>query len=205
MSQIMPTVTVCGVVLAGGQSTRMGENKAFLKRAGQSMLLYTCQQLVNAGVTSLVINGCASVYDDDMITEIAKQLLIPVCRISDLMDDCGPVGGIYSVLSYGIDTERVLFVPVDLPWLSAKALTLLITAGCEHRCAAHFEQHPLPLFVCSSDDIVRLIKQQIYSEKLSVKHFLAQLTVKTLDDENKAMYNANTLAEWKYALSHIKK
>jgi len=77
-----------GVVLAGGLSSRMGQDKAQLKRqqkatspsenSAHSMLDFSKQLLADAGIKDIVISG-----DNH--------------QIPDRVAHAGPVGGIYSV------------------------------------------------------------------------------------------------------------
>jgi len=133
-------MTSClGVVLAGGLSSRMGEDKSQLLRKNQeSMLNFSCQLLRDSGLSDVVISG-----DEYQIPDAIKQ--------------SGPVGGIYSVLYYlkqqqMKQPDSFLIIPVDLPLMTASALTSLRLAGELKQKATFFtdsqnKQHNIPLFL----------------------------------------------------------
>ena len=209
---------VIGVVLAGGQSRRMGQNKALLARNApapqqviaqtieQSMLYFTCQQIVKAGVTQLIINGSSDAYSDHIIAHIAVNLAVPVARISDDEAAQGPVGGIASVLTHAnVKTDSVyIFVPVDLPLLQALDLAQLIQGGCVNQRATHFEKQPLPLFIYDVTSGQKALEQQRVKNDRSVwclASLLHALTLLSAEPSN--WLNANTPQEWAKAQALI--
>ena len=205
-----------GVVLAGGQSRRMGQNKALLARntpepvlaqnIQQSMLYFTCQQIVKAGVTQLVINGAADTYSDLLIEQIALHLAVPVIRVNDDEVAQGPIGGIASVLTHTtVKTDsRYIFVPVDLPLLQDLDLAQLIQGGCVNQRAAHFEQQPLPLFIYDVASGQKALEQQRLKNDRSVWCLASLLHAFTLlPAEPSNWLNANTPQEWAEAQALI--
>lgn len=103
---------VAGFVLAGGKSSRMGTDKAFLELEGRT-LLSRMMNLVG-GITSEVhIVGLRSKFEP----------FGPV--IEDLYPNRGPLGGIHAALSAsGKDLNLIL--AVDLPLVEAAFLEYLI-------------------------------------------------------------------------------
>lgn len=216
--------TIIGVVLSGGQSSRMGQNKALLSRCtpnlkqvlhhsiDQSMLYFTCQQLVQAGVNKVIISGSSAIYTDEIIADIAFNLAVPVSRVSDEQEAQGPVGGIASVLTaQTLETlnilnrkARYLFVPVDLPLLQAMDLAQLIQAGNVNKRAAHFEKQPLPLFIHDVIQAQKALQQQRAKGDGSVWYLASLLRSLTLlPPEPNHWLNANTPQEWAHAQAMI--
>jgi len=99
-----------GVVLAGGLSSRMGQDKALLNRKNSSMLEFSKQILTDSGLNNIVISG--DNYD-----------------VPDKIKQSGPVGGILSVLSNFPHAKSLLILPVDLPFMTARALADLRIKG----------------------------------------------------------------------------
>lgn len=92
-----------GFVLAGGKSTRMGENKAFLLLEGKPLIDYAIAQ--------------ARSLCEDVFIVGQKELYGAFGRIvKDVYEDCGPLAGIQAALlrSY---TELNLVVGVDTPFV----------------------------------------------------------------------------------------
>lgn len=120
-----------GVVLAGGMSTRMGEDKAQLvrnKNSMLSMLAFSKQILSDSGINKIVVSG--DNYD-----------------IPDEIKQSGPVGGILSVLTKFPQTKSLLILPVDLPLITAKALADLRLKGELSQKATYFKDHNIPLYL----------------------------------------------------------
>jgi len=92
---------VHGFVLAGGLSTRMGQDKARLELGGRPLIAIAVDRLRALGLEARI---CGTRTD---LAEFA-----PV--IADRFERCGPLGGIDAALEVS-DTELNLFVPVDLP------------------------------------------------------------------------------------------
>ncbi len=99
-------------LLAGGQSTRMGQDKAMLKLAGRPLLVHMLEKLRALGFSPEIAGSRAD--------------LLPFGPVlGDLHPGCGPLAGIEAALASS-ETELNLFVPVDLPLLPAAVLELLL-------------------------------------------------------------------------------
>lgn len=106
---------VSAVVLAGGASTRMGRDKAWLDFEGEPMIVRAINTLRSTGIQNIFISGRkGSDY---------SQLNCPV--LIDLKSGVGPLGGIERAL-HEITTALLLVLAVDLPFMSAKFLKKLI-------------------------------------------------------------------------------
>jgi molybdopterin-guanine dinucleotide biosynthesis protein A len=96
-------------VLAGGRSTRMGQDKALLQVGGRSLVELALDKLRSIGVAEPRIAGAR--------TDLSS--LAPV--VPDLHPGCGPLSGIEAALA--ATTKGLnLFLPVDMPLLPARFL-----------------------------------------------------------------------------------
>jgi molybdopterin-guanine dinucleotide biosynthesis protein A len=102
---------VSGFVLAGGKSTRMGQDKARLQLNGRTLLEHALAAL-RAVCRSAAILGSHELYDG----------LAPVYE--DIFPGCGPLGGIHAALSSS-QTEYNLVIAVDTPFLMPEFLSYL--------------------------------------------------------------------------------
>ncbi|MDQ6664585.1 MAG: molybdenum cofactor guanylyltransferase [Acidobacteriota bacterium] len=100
-----------GFVLVGGKSSRMGENKAFL-RIGESSLVERVASAVRIAAGSVSLLGDPEIYG---------HLGFPV--IPDEIPDAGPLAGICSALQTGADWN--LIAACDMPALSVELLRAL--------------------------------------------------------------------------------
>ena len=131
MSTITPTdlPAMAGIVLAGGLSSRMGQDKALLRWQGRSLLAHMCALLQAAGAQTLRVSG-------------SYPVLPGVESVPDLVPRCGPLGGLYSVVKT-LPDGPVWVVAVDMPLLDRQLLWRLRDAG-DARCV-HFRGQPLPM------------------------------------------------------------
>ena len=104
-----------GVVLCGGQSTRMGRDKAELRlSSGLSFLDHACRR-----IEAVCPRVCVSANSD----RVTNHRLI-----SDVGDSHGPISGINAALALAV-TEQLdgcLFTPVDTPNLTVTDLRRLV-------------------------------------------------------------------------------
>jgi molybdopterin-guanine dinucleotide biosynthesis protein A len=107
-------------ILAGGKSSRMGQDKAFMKLAGRPLIDYAIDQARAMGSGYFVV-GPAEKFGSFART------------VSDIYPDAGPLGGIHAALHHGA-TELNLVLPVDTPFLTPKFLLMLVDTARSNRC-----------------------------------------------------------------------
>ena len=118
---------VSGLVLAGGQSRRMGSDKALLRQDGETQLSRMVR-LLEAKVDKVYVSTRASQADDE---ERGKFR-----RIVDRYDDMGPVAGILSAMDSAPATSW-LVVACDLPNIDGATIAYLLdNASPEHPATA---------------------------------------------------------------------
>jgi molybdenum cofactor guanylyltransferase len=94
---------VGGYVLAGGQSSRMGRNKALLELAGKPLIRHAVKKLRRICIDVRVLS------DNVELAEYAP--IVP-----DIHHGCGPMSGMEAGLLHSI-FEWNLFLAVDMPFL----------------------------------------------------------------------------------------
>ncbi len=111
---------VTGVILAGGKSRRMGENKALMRLGDNSLIghVIRCMRLVTDELL-LVTNSP---------TEYAH---LGVSMHGDILPGTGALGGIYTGLTHA-SHDTVLCVACDSPFLEPKLLTYLVSVLGEY-------------------------------------------------------------------------
>jgi molybdenum cofactor guanylyltransferase len=97
-------------VLAGGRSTRMGQDKALLQVAGVSLLEHALDKLRALGA-----------FATPRIVGARPDLSSYAPVVPDLHPGCGPLSGIEAALAATTQPLN-LFLPVDLPLLPAGLL-----------------------------------------------------------------------------------
>jgi molybdenum cofactor guanylyltransferase len=102
-----------GFVLAGGRSSRMGQDKALLQVGGRSLVEIALDKLRSIGVAAPRIAGARS--------DLSSHA--PV--VPDLHPGCGPLSGIEAALAASTQPLN-LFLPVDMPLLPAQFLDWML-------------------------------------------------------------------------------
>jgi molybdenum cofactor guanylyltransferase len=161
-----------GVVLAGGRSSRMGTNKAFLEYRGKPLIEHMMYILEQAGAKEVWVSGSLAGYP---------------C-IPDKGKFEGPALAMCHVLkcSRRSDVSGVLFVPVDMPALTPDLLREL----GKREGGAYYQCWPLPTF---------LPFKEISPEDKSVKALLRTMRIpaqKIPEGHLACFINANTPEEW---------
>jgi molybdopterin-guanine dinucleotide biosynthesis protein A len=104
---------LAGFVLAGGQSSRMGQDKALLLFKGRTLLEHVAGE-VGGAAGNVTLVGKPSRY---------TNLGYPV--IEDIFPACGPLSGIHAALTHST-AEWNLVVACDMPEVTAAFLGMII-------------------------------------------------------------------------------
>ncbi len=116
MTSRKSTRAVYGLVLAGGQSRRMGRDKALLDRGGQSQLAFAVALLSDC--VGRVFVSTRPEQSDDAERRRFEQIV-------DRYDDLGPLAGILSAMDEHPDVDW-LVVACDLPNIDARTILYLL-------------------------------------------------------------------------------
>lgn len=110
---------VSAVILAGGESRRMGRDKAFLLVNGQPLVTQMVATVRQAGIERVFISGRAG-----------QDYPAPGCAVLyDREQGCGPLGGIERALD-ATTTSLLLVLAVDFPLMNRSVLERL-AAHCD--------------------------------------------------------------------------
>lgn len=171
---------IAGVILAGGRSSRMGQNKALLSLPGrgEKRMLDRMKDVLNqAGLKNIIVAGAVngSAQDEGVPDEIPFS---------------GPAAAMAGIMKRYCRYKKFLFVPVDMPDLDNNALRPLIQS-CK---GGYYAGYPLPVMIERSADIPDI--QPGYS----VKDLIALLGVPALefdgDSTSASLKNLNTPQDW---------
>jgi molybdopterin-guanine dinucleotide biosynthesis protein A len=171
-----------GVVLAGGKSSRMGQNKALMRYKNLRLVDHAVKLLENSGVKKVIVSGEIDGYEN----------------VKDQVKNLGPIGGIISVILKEKKSEMV-FVPVDTPLLTPELIRKLFE-NKNNFDAIFFEKNPLPLFLKISDQVLALTKKILAAKKpVAIHQFLAALNSQQIflsEKNSKFFANINTLEDY---------
>jgi molybdopterin-guanine dinucleotide biosynthesis protein A len=114
---------ITGIILAGGQSSRMGRDKALLPLTGMqsaTFVAHLATQLHSTCQEVLLV-----VRDADQASSYAAQLPATVRIVADRISNIGPLMGLYSGLA-AIHTPQAFVIAVDMPLLQPALLEYLL-------------------------------------------------------------------------------
>jgi molybdopterin-guanine dinucleotide biosynthesis protein A len=175
---------VSGIVLAGGQSRRMGKDKCQLKVHGQTFLQRAEKLLKDTGIDNMSVLGPHK------------------GGIGDTLPYAGPAQAIVQyVTSPQLLTSRlVVVVAVDMPRITPRELLPLVECGKTHQRACCYQGEYLPA-VIPVDEKDRL-RYQVLAEgntSMSMRALLAEAKVHFLPlDKNlkRQLLNINSAQDW---------
>ncbi|WP_299493908.1 molybdenum cofactor guanylyltransferase [uncultured Shewanella sp.] len=192
---------ILGVILAGGQSQRMGKDKAKLQINGVSMLQRNRHLLGECGIQNIVVCRNQTGY------------------LADIHLDCGPMGAIHTALFFAQkreDIEGLMIIPIDMPLLNKKLINQLIdydtnnvlqekTSEGKRDCARYFQSTPLPLFLPNDPSFLPLSEAVATSKKnRSIKAFLALIDSESIISRHpEKLINTNDKTQWQHAIDTI--
>ncbi len=104
---------VTAFILAGGKSTRMGTDKAFVEYDGRTLL-------------ARALDLARSITPDVRIVGSREKFAPFAPLVEDIFRDCGPLGGIHAALQAS-SRELNLMLAVDTPFISWAFLQYLIS------------------------------------------------------------------------------
>jgi molybdopterin-guanine dinucleotide biosynthesis protein A len=107
-----------GIILAGGKSSRMNQDKGLMLLDGKPMIQYVIDVLRTV-VDEIIIVSNNSAYE---------QFGYPV--YSDLIKDKGPLAGIYTGLFYSQSATNIV-LSCDVPYVNSEVISFL--------CAKHID------------------------------------------------------------------
>ena len=120
---------VVGIVLAAGQSTRMGQPKALLPcpPAGRTFVTQIIHVLREGGIDTIAVVG--RVNDSDLRREVAVAVP-PVCYIENPSPELGQLSSMLVGVAFGEAKEAagILVLPVDMPLIRPETVRAALGA-----------------------------------------------------------------------------
>lgn len=177
-------------VLAGGKSTRMGQDKALLCLESRRFIDRICGEL--SGFSQVLISAAQKgIYEDT-----GYQVVYDEHR------DIGPMEGIYQVLRAASE-EYVFICAADMPFLKKELVEYMaeyISSDYDCYCLVD-EEHIHPLCAIYSKKMLPVIQRQIESGHFRLLNVLRQVRTKYIRLETscfdkKIVRNINTREEY---------
>lgn len=211
-------MALSGVILSGGRSRRMGQDKAFLELGGQRLIDRVADTLMRVCDDLVVVANDLDRYNSP------RWRVVP-----DAFPDTGSLGGLYTGLT-AARHRYVVAVACDMPFLNIKVLRYLGRAALGWDAAvprlstphiiphANTAERPTakdvnlqPLHAVYHRRVAHAIRRQIAAGDLRMIGFFPQVRVRyvdshelqSLDPLGLSSFNANTPDEWQAALERV--
>jgi molybdenum cofactor guanylyltransferase len=174
---------ITGFVLAGGQSRRMGQDKASL-RWGEASFLQLAVSRMRQVTSRVLISGGK---------EGAETPVLP-----DAIAGRGPLGGLHALLTHS-NTDWNLVLALDMPLVSADLLRFIVDRCCEatlavvprldagKNSAAAPASVLQPLCAAYHRGLQPAIEQALASGDLSIHRLLERVSTGMMSAETKAV------------------
>jgi molybdenum cofactor guanylyltransferase len=187
-----PATDLTVAIMAGGQSSRMGQDKSFVPFQGRPLIEVVQERVTGLGAELVVITNKPDEY---------AYLGLPM--YSDVYPNMGPLGGIYTAV-YHARHPYTLVVACDMPWLNRDLLVYLI--GLRHQAdiiVPRWDKFPEPLHAIYTKACLPPILEQLQSSQLKVVRFYGQVQVhfvdrpaiEQFDKDGRSFANLNTPEE----------
>lgn len=155
--------SVTGVILAGGTSRRMGQNKALIQLGDDSLIGHVIRRIAPVTDERLLVTNTPDEY---------AHLGLPMR--GDIVPDAGALGGIYTGLM-SASYDAVLCVACDSPFLVPKLLTYLTSVLEGYDAVMPYTYPGNPANRNNSDQITLQTLCAVYSKRcLSIIELMLQ-------------------------------
>lgn len=144
-----------GIILAGGESSRMGTDKGLTLLKGKPLVAYAIETLETI-CDQIIISANSPDY---------HQFGYPVQP--DQFTGCGPIGGIYSGLKVS-ETERNLILSCDIPLISRDLINFILKHSEKNKVCIPVQENGFPEPLCayypkiSLDLLEKFIRQKSF-------------------------------------------
>lgn len=162
------------ILLAGGKSTRMGQDKGLLELEGKPMIQHVIDRAKTLQLPILIVANN---------TEYA-QFGLPV--FADEIENKGPLGGIYTGLLHS-STALNLVISCDAPYVSLELMKHLLETAQENRMEITVPKYGQlhPLIAVYHRNVLNRIKSAIDEHDLKVLNMLNRAKTGILDLTNR--------------------
>jgi molybdenum cofactor guanylyltransferase len=187
-------IEVTGVLLAGGKSRRMGEDKRHLVVGEQTLLERGLAVLQSIFREVLVV-----------IAQDSPPLKVAARVVRDLVPDCGSLGGLYTGLTQAT-TPYIFVVACDMPFLNQTVITQFTSRrGTADIVMARLADRLHPMHALYSKRCVPALEEMIRARQLKIQEIVSQSSLRvryvteadlrTIDPSGHSFYNVNTMAD----------
>ena len=195
-------IEVTGILLAGGKSRRMGEDKRYLVMGGETLLERGLGVLRSVFQEVLVV-----------IAQDSPPVGVDAKVVRDLVSECGSLGGLYTGLMQAT-TPYIFVVACDMPFLDQA----VIAQFTSRRATADIVMAKLaarlhPMHALYGKRCLPVLEQMIQARQLKIQEvvshaslrvqYVTETDLSSIDPSGRSFQNVNTPADFEAARSML--
>lgn len=193
-------IEVTGVLLAGGKSRRMGEDKRHLLVGEQTLLERGLAVLRSTFQDVLVV-----------IAQDSPPLDVEAHVVRDLVPDCGSLGGLYTGLMQAA-TPYIFVVACDMPFLDPAVIAQFTSRRTDADIVmAKLASRIHPMHALYSKRCLPVVERMIQARQLKIQEmasdrslhvrYVTEGDLRAIDPSGRSFQNVNTHADLEAARS----
>lgn len=169
--------TVSAFIIAGGKSSRFGQDKTLYLYKGKPLIEHVLSVLVT------VFSDIAIVTNE---TEKFQYLNLPL--YTDIIPDAGPIGGLHSALKNS-RTERIFICASDLPYIRPEPIQYMISVAAEFDIVVpYINNYYEALHAIYSKNCVNRIEKHIKESNNKVINLYQHFQLRTVAEDEIGEY-----------------
>ena len=171
-----------GIILAGGKSSRLGVDKAFLKIGSKPIVVRAMEAMV--GLCDEIV---ISANDPEPYTGM------PVRVVEDIVPGGGSLVGLYSSLS-SLKNEYAFVAACDMPFLSTVFIKRMMEAAAGYDALVPvYKGYMEPLHAVYSRRCLGAIKKRIDEGQRRMRSFYGDINIGYLDEDEVKKFSPDGL------------
>jgi molybdopterin-guanine dinucleotide biosynthesis protein A len=173
---------ITGFILAGGKSSRMGEDKGLIQFQGKPMIEYTLNVMKQCCDQVIIVSNNPE-YEQFGVTVIEDQI-----------KDKGPLAGICTALSYSQNPTN-LILTCDSPFVNKGLIEALISSKKAEVTLPIYEGQLYPLTAVYQKSTLEYLQTQLDLNNLKVKDVIKMLNIHLVEVKNQSPFFTENLLE----------
>ena len=162
-----------GIILAGGKSSRMGFNKAFIDFDGAPIIHRTVNLFKELFDEIIIVTNTPLEYEG-----------LNIIIASDIYKDAGSLGGIYAGLVHA-PSEFCFVAACDMPFLNKEVISkmMIILNGCS-AIVPYIMGRYHPLHAIYSKKCLKPMAEMIKNKDLRITNLFQKIKIKRLEEKD---------------------
>lgn len=156
------------VILAGGKSSRMGEDKGLILIDGKPMVQHLVNLFDEVGMQSIII------ANNQDYNEFGKEVF------NDIHQDKGPIGGLHSAFMNS-DSNTIFVASCDTPFITSDLVRVLVNNYDNNICIPKQSGKTHPLIGLYPRSVLKTIENQIENSNHKIMDLINQVDTNVID------------------------